>query len=286
METYFDASDQWGFSYTYSTQVPRCNGEWTTTTWYDVPVINLCTPKCVDVASVNYWNGGLYLPFSQTFFNDDEKFEYVRFKAEVAEGVGGPAQSVDGSVDAAEYLFGITANDRDGDGEEDYRVTVYGIRYSGLEVVSEDGDVIYSFPIPDNCEDRASIQFFKSDNSILAQADFNWYNEENKQIHTTRFYRIDKSSRVAEVIRDEHRVSATPNPANRGVPVEMTIPIGSGQPRTVRVTAMNGEQIYSIPVATDATKVSVPTANLSPGLYLFTLTENGHTLQTCKIIIR
>ena len=131
-------------------------------------------------------NVGVYLPFSQTFFNEDSKFEYVRYIAEVREddgAVGGDIINTS-NPDAAEYLFGITASDRDGDGEEDFRQKHYGVHYTGLEIVSEDNNTIYSFPIPDNCEGDASIEFFKSDNSILAQAEFSWYNENNEYLKT------------------------------------------------------------------------------------------------------
>lgn len=286
VETYLDAADMWGFLYTYSTQVPKCDGGWIVSTWYDVPVSNFCTPRCIDVANMNHWNGGVYLPFSQTFFNDDIKFEYVRYKAEVCEG-GGMSDSFNPDYrDAAEYLFGITASDRDGDGEEDFRQKRFGVRYTGLEVVSEDGTVIYSFPIPDNCKGNASIEFFKSDNCILAQAEFSWYNENLDYVHTTRFYRIDKSTGVAKVIRDENRISASPNPANHGAPITITIPAGNNTPRSISVSSLDGERIYSQAVDPETTKVSIPTQGFTSGMYIFTLMENGRSIESCKIMIR
>lgn len=285
IETFIDSTDMWGFLYTYSTQVPKCDGEWITSTWYDVPVCNLCTPRCIDVANMNV---GVYLPFSQTFFNEDAKFEYVRYIAEVREGTGGgiiDSSNPDYQEDVT-YLFGITASDRDGDGEEDFRQKHYGVHYTGLEIVSEDNNTIYSFPIPDNCEGDASIEFFKSDNSILAQAEFSWYNENNEYLKTTRFYRMDKSSGVANVIRDENRISASPNPAVHGTPVVITVPNGSTGSRAISVTSLNGTHIYSRTINPDADRISIPTQGFTPGMYIFTLTENGRNIESCKIIIR
>lgn len=183
----------WGYAYTYSIQTQKYDGEWETRIWEDVPISNFCTPHCNDVAKLNDWNGGVYLPFSQTFFNDDEAFEYVRFKAEVAEG-GENGFISDASPSPEEYLFGITDTDRDGDGETDYKRTVYGVHYSGLEVVNENNQVLYTFPMPDNAKGEPSVEFFKSDNNILAQVDYNWYNDEGNYVHTVRFYRIDKTT--------------------------------------------------------------------------------------------
>lgn len=285
IEVYFDASNQYGFNYTYATEVPVCNGEWTKSTWYDVPVSNFCTPKCTDVVGMNHWNGGVYLPFSQTFFNDDEKFEYVRYKAEIAEGAGA-LRDVSYGDNALQTLFGITDNDRDGDGEEDYRSTYFGVKRSGLEVVSEDGTSIYTFSLPETCEDNPSIEFFKSDNHILAQVDFNWRDENNNYIHSVRFYRIDKASGIAKVIREENHMSASPNPVSVGTPVRMTIPEGKHGNRVISVTSLNGTQVFSMQVEANNTEVSIPTHNLSSGVYLFSLTEGSSIIGNCKIIVR
>ena len=291
VETYIDAADNTGYAYTYTIQIPVFESGWDKITWYDVAVSNFCTPRCSDVSAMNHWNSGVYLPFSQTFFNDDEKFEYVRYKASLAEdrvtdSVIGGISFPDGSKTPEEFLFGITPSDRDGDGNEDYRSTHYGVRYNGLEVVTEDGRTLYSFPIPDNCYGNASIEFFKSDNSILAQADFNWYNDKNEYVHTVRFYRLDRNSSVAKIIRDENRVSVRPNPATRGETVEMTLPAcGDGQ-RTVTVTSQSGMQVFRQPVRPGDDRISIPTEGLASGIYLFTLTENGRAVETCKIIIR
>lgn len=285
IEVYFDGANQYGFNYTYATEVPVCNGEWSKITWYDVPVSNFCTPKCIDVTGMNHWNGGVYLPFSQTFFNDDEKFEYVRYKAEITEGYGA-LKDVSFGDNALQILFGVTENDRDGDGEEDYRSTYFSIRHTGLEVVSEDGTSIYTFSLPETCEDNPNIEFFKSDNNILAQIDFNWKDENNNHMRTVRFYRIDKTSGTAKVIREENHMSASPNPVSAGTPVRMTIPEGKHDNRVISVTSLNGMQIFSMQVKANNTEVSIPTHDLSSGVYLFSLTENGNIIGNCKIIVR
>ena len=285
IEAFLEPSGMWGFSYRYTIQTQKYNGEWSTRSWEEVPISNFCTPRCNDVAKLNDWNGGVYLPFSQTFFNDDEAFEYVRFKAEVAEG--GESNFISGSSPSAEeYLFGITATDRDGDGEADYKRTVFGVHYTGLEVVNENNQVIYTFPMPDNAEGKPSVEFFKSDNSILAQVNYNWYDEQGRYVQTVRFYRIDKATGgIAKVVKEENHITARPNPVSKGTPVVVDVP-ASTSVRTIRVNALNGSIIMSLKIEADATQVSVPTYNLPSGIYLITLTDKGHTTETCKIIVR
>lgn len=285
IEAYLEPSGMWGFSYHYTIQTQKYNGEWSTRSWEEVPISNFCTPRCNDVAKLNDWNGGVYLPFSQTFFNEDEAFEYVRFKAEVAEG--GESNFIsDSSPSAEEYLFGITDTDRDGDGETDHKRTVFGVHYTGLEVVNENNQVIYTFPMPDNAEGKPIVEFFKSDNSILAQVNYNWHDEEGRYVQTVRFYRIDKATGgVAKVVKEENHITARPNPASKGTPVVVDIPASTSE-RTIRVNALNGPAIMSLKIEADETQVSVPTDNLPSGIYLITLTDKGHISETCKIIVR
>ena len=284
VEYYLNSDNKFGYAYNYATTVNLYNGDWTSHTSYDVPIRNLIVAKCCDVANLNDWNGGLYLPFSQTFFNDDEKFEYVRLKAEIAEGANGPSVSIGGGQDAAEYLFGITSSDRDGDGEIDIRSTYFGLHISGIEIVTEDGNIVYSIPLAADCVDTPRVQIFKSNNNILAQVEYNWYNSDNNYTHTTRFYRIDKTSGVAKVVREETKVSATPNPAFAGTPVIMTIPDGSN--RHVEVSNLNGARMASYNIGANSSQVSIPTANLTSGMYLFSVIIDGKRVDTCKIIIR
>lgn len=285
IEAYLEPSGTWGFAYNYSIRTQKYNGEWSTRTWEEVPISNFCTPLCNDVAKLNDWNGGVYLPFSQTFFNDDEAFEYVRFKAEIAEG-GESAFVSESSPSPEEYLFGITYTDRDGDGEIDYRKTAFGVHYSGLEVVSEDNQVLYTFPMPDNAQGKPGVQFFKSDNSILAQVNYNWYNDQGRYVNTVRFYRIDKAAGgTAKLVKEENHLTARPNPASKGTPVLVDLPSSTSQ-RTIRVIALNGSTVMSVKIEADATQVSVPTDALPSGIYLITLTDKGRTTETCRIIVR
>ena len=287
IEAYLEPSGTWGFSYSYSIHTQKYNGDWQKWSWEETPISNFCTPRCNDVAKLNDWNGGVYLPFSQTFFNDDDAFEYVRFKAEVAEGGESSFSSVsDDSQSPEAYLFGITNTDRDGDGEIDYKRTLYGVHYTGLEVVNENNQVLYTFPMPDNAEGKPTVEFFKSDNSILAQVNYNWHNEQGQYVQTVRFYRIDKSTgSVARVVKEENHITARPNPASKGTPVVVDIPASTSE-RTIRVSALNGSTVMSLNVEADATQISVPTENLSSGIYLITVTDKGHTSETCKIIVR
>ncbi len=286
IEAYVESTNIYGYEWTYSMQVPVCNGEWTTNTWYDAPISNFCTPRCIDVAKLNDWSGGVYLPFSQTFFNDDEKFEYVRLKALIAEGSSIDSDVSNSQSTAEELLFGVTANDRDGDGEIDYRSTYYSVHVTGLEVVNEDNEVIYTFPMPDNCEGKASVVFYKSDNSILAQVDYEWHNDIDEYTRTTRFYRIDKTnSGVAQLVKEENHLIARPNPVSNGSPVVVELAPALHE-RIIRVNSLDGSMVKSLKINANATSTTVPTDNLKSGMYLINVIDNSHVTEACKIIVK
>ena len=283
---YFAPSNIYGHLYTYGVNVPIYDGEWETNTTYETQVGNLCVGRYYDVDNLN-WNGGLYLPFSQTFFNDDEKFEYVRYNAEISEGRG--SNTSDTSLtrpDALEVLFGITSTDRDGDGQEDYRSTYYGIHYKGLEVVSEDGSVIYNFPIPDNCNGTTEIRFYKNSNNILAQAEYRWTNAEGNSLQTTKFYRIDKATGVMNVVKEDSRMVANPIPASQGTPITISIPNSVNGSSSVSITSINGMQMYHKNIESNTSQVVIPTNNLKSGMYICTISANGKVIESSKIIIK
>lgn len=163
---------------------------------------------------------------------------------------------------------------------------MFGVHYTGLEVVNENNQVLYTFPMPDNAEGKPSVEFFKSDNSILAQVNYNWHDEQGLYVQTVRFYRIDKATgSVAKVVKEENHITARPNPASKGTPVVVDVPASTNE-RTIRVNTINGSTIMSLIIEADETQVSVPTDNLTSGIYLITLTDKGHTSETCKIIVR
>lgn len=286
IEAYLDMSNKYGYTHNYAIQISIYNGEWKSHTTEHEAVSNFYTPRCIDVTAINHWNGGLYLPFSQTFFNEDEKFEYVRYKAEIAEGGNLNNGGISPPPSAEEVLFGITSTDRDGDGEDDCISTSYGIHRTDIEVVSENGDVIYTFPMPDNCEGDAEIKFYKSNDNMLAEASFNWYNNQNEYMQTIRFYRIDKSTGKAKVIREETHISAYPNPLVQGESVVIDLPASTSGQRTVTVTTSGGKTVFKKVVQEDLNKISIPTNHLASGLYLLTLTAGTTTVESCKIIVR
>ena len=140
--------------------------------------------------------------------------------------------------------------------------------------------------MPGNAEGKPSVEFFKSDNSILAQVNYNWYDEQGRYVQTVRFYRIDKATGgVAKVVKEENHITARPNPAPKGTPVVVDVPASASE-RTIRVNALNGSTIMSLKIEADETQVSIPTDNLPSGIYLITLTDRGRTSETCKIIVR
>lgn len=285
---FLKSNDNIGSLFNYAITVPIYKGGWNKRTWYDSPTRNLCIAKCHDVARLNDWNGGLYLPFSQTFFNDDEKFEYIRFRAEVKEGYepGAKASAEASTVNPKQELFGITDSDRDGDGEDDYIVTRYGLHIYGIEIVNDAGEVIYNIPLDVDCIGEPQVEIFKSDNHLLAQISYNWCNSANKQMHTVRFYRIDKTTGVADVVREESQAVAYPNPTSAGTPVVMEFQPSQSTERVITVTNLNGAIMMSSIVESGVSQVAIPTATFTPGIYMFSLTENGMPVETCKIIVR
>lgn len=287
-ESYLTPADRRGIARTYSTIVPRYDGDMKETRADGSPVSHFMTPRCYDVDRLNHWNGGLWLPFSQTYFNTDDRFEYVRYKAYIGEeGEGSSFQNNPYFDSALTTLFGITPSDRDGDGVKDYEVThTYGVIYTGLEVVDEDGNLLFDFPLADKCLGKPSAYFYKSSNFILAEISFVVDDNTEFGSGVTRFYRLDNSASSPTLIREERRMITSPNPSIGGTPVEVKLPVSKGGVRKVMLSSLSGHQINMFPVAHDQDKVMIETSGMSAGIYLLTLTENGKIIETSKMMVR
>lgn len=283
------APNNWFGTYSscYTDEIPVYKGEWSSQTANASPLRNLYVSHCYDVANLNDWNGGVFLPFSQTFFNDDDKFEYIRYIGEISEGGDGSG----GNISYEEQNpFGITSTDRDGDGEVDYRSTFYGVHYKGFEVVTEDGDVLYTFKCPyENVHGDLNILFYKSNDNILVEMNFDRIDGKDDYgydiyVNTSIFFRIDKKTNGVTQVKEENNYSIYPNPAKSGTPINVSLPL-SNKGRTIEVVNMGGSKVISKKVAPNETTIQIPTSNLNQGAYIISL-NNGNFVKSKKIIVQ
>ena len=197
---------------------------------------------------------------TQTLFNTDEKYEYIRCKC----------------TTYSDRLIG--EEDRDGDGIADTRSFRSGYEYVGIEVVSEDGNVIASFDAGDT--DGGDLIIWEGKRYLRF---YDYSGEENAY----KFYEINPNGSGitrASSAAFMHILPAIPK-KNTSVTVEFgeeSVKKG-GQ---LMITDMNGRTVYRNAVAPGETSVRVPLRRMESGVYNVTLTNDSKKMETSKLIIR
>lgn len=126
-----------------------------------------------------FWEGEY--SFTQTFFNDDEKIEYLQY-------------IIDETYEHITYQ-----SDYDNDGVMDYRTVVYG-RVIGLQVVNEDGSVLSTLkydPDEDDYDFRPYPIIMK-----FGGVTYLVVNLESKESSKYVFYRVNKNGNSLQQVQD------------------------------------------------------------------------------------
>lgn len=197
---------------------------------------------------------------TQTLFNTDEKYEYIRCKC----------------TTYSDRLIG--EEDRDGDGIADTRSFRSGYEYVGIEVVSEDGNVIASFDAGDTeggdliiWEGKRYLRFY------------DYSGEENAY----KFYEINPNG--SGITRASSATFMHILPAMPKKNTSVTVEFGEESVKKggqLMITDMNGRTVYRNAVAPGETSVRVPLRRMESGVYNVTLTNDGKKMETSKLIVR
>lgn len=210
----------------------------------------------------NDWSYELSDPLlaTQTLFNTDAKYEYIRYK-QVA------------------YTNQVTSEwDTDGDAIPDKRTVRSGYDYAGLEVVSEDGNVIASFDVGDT--EGKYLILWEGKRYLM----FGVYNESN---YNYQIYEINPNGNNITRVSSQafmHILPAMPR-KNTSVTVEFgeeSVKNG-GQ---LMITDMSGRTVYRNAVAPGETSVQVPLRRMASGVYNVTLVNGGQRIEGSKLIVR
>ncbi len=194
------------------------------------------------------------LAFTQTLFNNDEKYELLVNKYVIK--AGEPYE-----------------RDRDGDGEIDQKETYYQAVCDSWEIVSEDGTTLFSQKVEDGYEGYNFYIYRFKDNFYL-------YDRE-------QLYRIDKESSSLQEIAMPTGMKMFPTLARPSDEITIEFePSADNTVRTLSVSDASGRTVEQRTVAPDASRITVSARRFHAGTYIFTLTENGKQVDNGKIIVK
>ena len=213
---------------------------------------------------------------TQTLFNNDEKWEFLR-----------PIYT--------ESVYNSRESDRDDDGEIDYKEITYRDKIKAYEIVSEDGNVLSSFLVPEGDSYDPRIVKWDGDTyfglSISRRVETDEWNPDTEgKYYYEKFiniYSIDKNASSVKKIASTPAMRVSPALAERNSTVNVTL-----DAETVKnggeliITDSNGRTIGRSHVEAGQTSVPVTTDRMGSGVYNITLTEKGQKVETARIIVK
>lgn len=231
----------------------------------NIATITVDSPKKIEYGNNGYYSlvygytemylcGGLSddpFSLSQTFFNDDEKFEYIVPKVEK-----GTNQQ----------------------GKEEVMTT-------GYSVMSQDGSKLFDIDIPAEYHSyyyhSNTLHAYILDGRKYIVYTQETYSDDNT-VYVSLFYELDQKGGVKAPVIVKGSLKVSPSAPRHGETVNVDLGDESDGATTVNIVSANGSTVRSLPVSAGSRNVSLSTAGLASGLYI--VTANGR--EAAKIIIR
>lgn len=206
-------------------------------------------------ADPRYTDGG----WTQTLFNTDDKYEYLAGVYEYGE----PRTYTEDAFVNGEYI-------------PIKRRTEYNSSLTATNVISESGEVLYTFP------GRVNQFLLVGGKTYVITEEELGYGE----LSNFTFYEINRETNSIKAVQTSD-IKMYPRLAHRSD--NITIETGeaeAGQRKEVVITSMDGRLVghHDIPAGQTSTQISV--ARLSGGVYNFTVYANGKRVDNGKIVIR
>lgn len=248
----------------------KYDGDWSVDNGYEEIMSNV---RCIYLYDLTYTaynsqdNDGVYL--TQTLFNTDAKYEYAYTRRTFVEE--------------------REEKDRDGDGDIDYVKIERSSRCEGVDILSENGDIVASYTFSEKAKEaNAFVEgisglIFK-EKKYLA---FHMEDYDNGE-YWYEIYPISENGSQVTRISDNHALMRL-IPAMPRKNTSVTVEFGEESVKDggeLMITDMNGRTVYRNAVAPGETSVKVPLRRMVSGIYNVTLTNEGQKVETSKLIIR
>lgn len=223
--------------------------------------------------SDNLVSGGV---LTQTLFNNDAEMEYIRRKFE-------------------DVVYRYQEQDRDGDGEIDYKYTIYRNKTVGFEIVNESGEVLSYIPVV-NYRNISYLDCiilkFREEHYLLAEncrqtvdGEEGW--DGMDYVYFYDVYVIDKSANSIKKVKSTSPIHVNPTVAERNTIINVTL--GEAQTESggeLIVTDSNGRMVNRHRVEVGQKQVPVLLEGVSSGVYNVTLNQKGENVENARIIVK
>lgn len=247
-------------------------GEWVRTTEYYMEEFNFLDVRMYPMV---IGNGGeldnkTYIYATQTLFNDDAKWEFIRPVYE--------EKADEGSWQTEE-------RDRDGDGEIDYKSVYYENQTVSYQIVSEDGNVLSTVDVAEN--DKCNPVLILWNNEVFFGLNRVKRVDLDYGANYLDIYSINKNSTAIKKVASTPGMRVSPSIANRNSIVNVIL--GGDTLKNggeLIITDSKGRTIGRRHVEVGQTSVPVTTDRMDSGVYNITLTEKGKLVENSRVVVK
>lgn len=242
-------------------------GEWSEEKYRSFTWDNTATCNYINYDSENPSNSGAAVVTTQLLFNNDNKYEYIRFK--------GVAKS------------NISSEDRDNDGVIDYEYEDVKYHINGFEIVSEDGSVLQSVDFGYTPQYlHVPTYLFKLNGNYYLSFYLETENNQGESVYYNLVYSIsNKGATSVQQVGAPRRVSACPTVADRNTTIQVQIQATQND-RLMTVTDASGKIVWKQTLPAGQTNTQIDTYNLSRGLNIIRVEGKNEGDNSCKIIVK
>lgn len=256
------------------------DSQWTSGSWTYYEDDMVCAFYLHDLDGDNEYTTSKPLIVTQSLFNDDDKYEYVRtLRKAGATGTDGGSTSVEVLVEDEESPMETETTDK----------TVYGI--CGYEVVSEDGTVVFTIEIDDEDvtyytgnSENVNIMVLKMNGELFFIVTTNSYS--SSKSNKLLVYKLDKATNSVKKVETLNDINISPRMVSKSQPVTITFKETADAGTNVLVTSLDGKVMTRSCVKAGETSVDISTSGMATGLYNFTVISKGRVLENGKVLVK
>ena len=207
-----------------------------------------------------------YVSVSQNIFNEDESYEWIEEILEPYENV-------------------YNEEDRDGDGEIDYKTISRGYHSTGYRIMQDTGNVLAEIKFGEGRSGMKGPGIIVVDEKkylVLQTSD-----DRGGSIENQLYEIISKGSSTSlkKVRTDYGAISASPAIARQNEVV--TVDLSSiKEAKVLNVVSGNGQLVLQQNLKAGQNQVLVHTSGLAAGMYVITVSDGKNTKENCRIIVR
>ncbi len=203
---------------------------------------------------------------SQNIFNEDDSYEWIEKNMEPYEEVS-------------------YEEDRDGDGEIDYKKIRRSYRCTGCRIMQDTGNVLAEIKFGEGRMflNRPSIIVVDGKKYLELQTCDSYESSTEAQLY--EIISKGSSTSLKKVRTDYGAISASPAIARQNEVV--TVDLSSiKEAKVLNVVSGNGQLVLQQNLKAGQNQVLVHTSGLAAGMYVITVSDGKNTTENCRIIVR